>query len=124
HLALYDESDAWARRSIALGERHGDLAADASGWEFIAENAFGRGQWRGAVDAARRDREVGERIGSLDRVAWGSFAEAWGLLIHGELAEARARARAGADLAESIAEGRVIVFLLGILAMSAAHPAL
>ena len=76
HLLLYDDSDRWARTAIALGERKQSPVAIASGNEFLAENAAGRGLWDETLAYAAKDREHGTRIGSRAREAWSEFCRA------------------------------------------------
>ena len=118
HLARFEESDGWARRSIALGERHNAPSAIASGYEFLGENAMNQGRWRDALDAGTKDREIGERIGSRDRAGWGRFIEALALHVSGDLRGAEERARAGLAISESIGEERLAVFLRTTLALA------
>jgi predicted ATPase len=106
-LARYDDSNAWARRSIALGERKHDPHAVAVGYEFLAENASNRGHTAEALECAARDREIGRKIGSLDRQAWSWFPTALAHLIRGE-DEAALRAIGNCvDLCERIGERRL-----------------
>ena len=73
HLLAYDESDRWARASIELGERRDFPVGTAMGYEFLAENAAGRGHWQDALRYAALDDEHGRKTGSLARIAWSGF---------------------------------------------------
>ncbi len=116
HLTQYRQSQKWARRAIALGERKNFPLAVALGYEFLAEDAYGQGYWSEALDYAARDREIGEKIGALDRVAWAEMCRANALYGRGELQLALETSQAGLALAERIADGRVAVLLGSVLA--------
>ena len=114
HVTQFDQSEAWARRSIALGERKGYPSAIATGYEFLAEDAVAQGNWATALDCSARDREIGEKIGALDRVAWAEWCGAWALYGRGDLSQALTATLAAQALAERIGEWRVGV-LIGVL---------
>jgi len=115
HLARYDESDAWARRSIALGERKHDPLAVAVGYEFLAENASSRGHAAKALEYAARDREIGVKIGSLDRQAWSCLPTAIAYRILGETEAAGAAIRSCIELCQRIGERRLEFMLRAIV---------
>jgi tetratricopeptide (TPR) repeat protein len=116
HLTQYRQSQEWARREIALGERKNFPLAAAVGYEFLAENAINQGHWSEALDYATRDREIGEKIGALDRAAWAEMCRANALYGRGELSSAFETGQAALALAERIGEGRVAVLLGSLLA--------
>ncbi len=116
HLTQFAESEAWARRSIALGERKNHPLAMAAGFEFLAENANNQGHWSEALACAARDRDIGDKIGALDRVAWAEFCRAEALYGRGDLPQALEAAQVALALAERIGEGRVAVALGSLLA--------
>ena len=120
HLIQLDESDRFARASIALGERKDFPDAIALGSEFLAENAHGRGQWDDALRYALRDREEGRKIGALARVAWSGFPRTAALHARGRLAEARAEALSTLALAEQIGENRLATWTDPAIALVAA----
>jgi class 3 adenylate cyclase/tetratricopeptide (TPR) repeat protein len=120
HLLAYAESDGWARKSIAFGERKNFPHAIANGYEFLAENAAGRGLWAATLDYAERDREFGTKSGSLARVAWSEFAAVQALHGQGRLAEAQASAQSALRLCERIGEFRLATWLEPSLAIIAA----
>ena len=107
HLARYDESDGWARRAIALGERVGHPLSIAAGYEFLAENASRRGDLADAMAFAKRDREIGLKHGSLDRVAWSCFPVALAQRASGDLDAALATMRECLDLCRKLGERRL-----------------
>ncbi len=111
HLMQYDKSDRWARASIAIGERKQFPLAIASGNEFLAENAAGRGLWSEALAFAALDAQEGRKIGSLARVAWSEFCRVQALHGMGELAEAYTVALAALAICERIGEGRLATWL-------------
>ncbi len=111
HLLLYDESDRWARATIALGERKSFGFARAIGNEFLAENAAGRGLWSETLAFAERDRDEGRKIGSLARAAWSGFCHATGLYGKGDLGGAKTAALAALELAEQIGEERLATWI-------------
>ncbi len=117
HLLFYAESDGWARKSIAFGERKNFPHAIANGYEFLAENAAGRGQWKDATEYTARDREFGAKSGSLARVAWAEFAGVQCLHGTGELAAAQAAAQSALAVCEQIGEARLATWLVPTLAM-------
>jgi tetratricopeptide (TPR) repeat protein/transcriptional regulator with XRE-family HTH domain len=111
HLTQFDESRAWARQSIALGERKNFPRAVAVGYEFLAENATKQGHWDEALEYAARDREIGEKIGALDRIAWAEMCRTEVSLGRGELLLALETGQAALALAEEIGETRVAVLI-------------
>jgi tetratricopeptide (TPR) repeat protein len=115
HLTQFDKSRAWARQSIALGERKNYPLAIAIGYEFLAENANNQGNWGEALECAASDREIGEKIGALDRVAWAEMCRTEALYGRGDLLLAFETGQTALALAERIGEGRVAVLLGDLL---------
>jgi tetratricopeptide (TPR) repeat protein len=111
HLARFDESDAWADRLIRLGESSGHTFAAAVGHEYLAENANACGRFERGEEHAHLDRQLGERIGSLDRMGWADFSLAWAHWGLGDLELAEATARSGLELADRIGDQRLAVLL-------------
>ena len=62
HQGLFDEANRWAKRAIAFGEKHNLLLAQAIGYEFLGENAWGTG--RGTRASSTRRRSGPSRPGS------------------------------------------------------------
>lgn len=110
HTLEYDISNAWARRSIALGERKNIPEAIAMGYEFLSENAFNRGEWDDAIRFAAQNRDIGLKIGSRARVSWANFALAAALLGKGELRAAERASREGLEIAEQLGETRLAIW--------------
>jgi tetratricopeptide (TPR) repeat protein len=112
HLGLYDVADDWARRTIAYGERHNVLNAQAIGYEFLGENAWGKSEWRDGLAYADREREIANRLHSRERLAW-SYVYAGAAYIGLEdYARAREELGTGIALAESIGERRLLILML------------
>lgn len=111
HLARYDDSDLWARMGIALGERKGDPYAESLGYEFLGENAFGRGWWRKALEYSAHERALADKMGALARRAWAEFTHASALYGMGALRQAEQVTRAAIELCEQIGEGRLATWL-------------
>jgi tetratricopeptide (TPR) repeat protein len=120
HLVRFAEGDRWARKCIAMGERERYPEAIATGYEFLAENAFNRGRWDEALAYAAQDREQGSRCGSLARVAWSEFCRVNALYGKGELRMARDAAQAALASSEQIGETRLATWLEPCVALAAA----
>jgi tetratricopeptide (TPR) repeat protein len=117
HLARFDESDAWADRLIRLGESSGYTYAAALGHEYLAENAINCGRFERAEEHARLDRQLGERIGSIDRMGWADFALAWANLGLGNLELSEQTVRHGLELADRIGDQRLALLLMSTLVL-------
>jgi tetratricopeptide (TPR) repeat protein len=115
HLGRFEDSDRWAERLIRLGESSGYTFAVAAGHEYLAENANARGVFERGAEHALLDRQLGERIGSLDRIAWSRFSSAWAQAGLGELELAEETVREGLDLAERIGDERLVVLATSTL---------
>ncbi|MGI8930971.1 MAG: ATP-binding protein, partial [Sphingomicrobium sp.] len=112
HLTLFDDSDRWARACVALGERTNFPTIIAGGYEFLGENAAGRGHWDDAMAFGRKDREHGEKSGSLARVAWSQFCELQAQYGKGELVAGYATAAEALELCEQIGENRLATWIV------------
>lgn len=117
HLLAYDASDACARACIDLGERRDYREGFSFGYEFLAENAAGRGRWRDAMHYAELDEVHGRRTGSLARVAWSGFGRTQALWGFGRLTEARDGIVAALCLCDQIGEQRLATWLESFLAL-------
>jgi tetratricopeptide (TPR) repeat protein len=117
HLGLIDQSMEWAQACVALGERENNPFATAVGYEFLAEDLYFLARWEEGIECALKDQEIGEQIGSLDRVAWSGFAHSVSLFGQGRLAEARRLAETRLALAEQTGDHRLIVWYQGLLSM-------
>jgi tetratricopeptide (TPR) repeat protein len=112
-----DQSMAWARRSIALGERKNYPFAQAIGHEFLAEDSFVLGNYRDCLSYAARDKEIGEKIGATSRIGWAEASRAYGFHGLGELANALTSAQASYSIAERINDVRLMIFSRTKMAM-------
>ena len=111
HLALFDDADRWARRSIAYGRAHNVPLAEAIGYEFLGENAVGSGKWREGLEYALREREIADRLHSRERHAW-SHLYAGDCARHlGETARSEEEYRVGIELATAAGERRLGLLL-------------
>jgi tetratricopeptide (TPR) repeat protein/predicted Ser/Thr protein kinase len=110
HLGRYEDSNHWARTTIALGESKEFPAAISIGHEFLSENAFLQGDWKMALYHADQNYRVGEKIGWLARIAWSGFAKLATYRALGNLHAAQSEGRSGLRIAEDIADRRLVVW--------------
>ena len=85
--------------------------AVALGYEFLGENASGRGDWEDVLAFAAKDAEQGRKAGALARIAWSEFCRVQGLHAKGELAGGSAAVIAALELCEQIGEERLATWL-------------
>ena len=83
-----------------------------AGYEFLGENAGARGHWDDTLAFGAKDRELGEKTGSLARVAWSSFCDVQAWHGKGELGAAHAAASTAIELCERIGEVRLATWLV------------
>ena len=112
HLGLFSDSDAWARRSIEFGIAYRIPSAEASGYEFLGENAVCTGEWSAGLVSAAREQEISSRIQSRERMAWTYLVVSNCRYRLGELAEAEREAIKGIALATAIGESRLAALLI------------
>jgi tetratricopeptide (TPR) repeat protein len=115
HLTRIEESMAWARRAIALGERTGYLEAKRIGYEFLAEDSSLVGLWDDTLHFAALNREIGERLGSLFDMAWADYPRALGELATGRLREAEATTRGALVMTDRVGDQRLGCFHRSLL---------
>jgi tetratricopeptide (TPR) repeat protein len=120
HHGLYDESDRWARRGIAFGEKHNVLFAQASGYEFLGENCIHRGTYAAGLEHAQREIEIADRLHSRERRAWVHFYSAQCRMFLGEIEQAEREFLDGIAIAEAIGENRVLSLMRPSLAVTQA----
>jgi tetratricopeptide (TPR) repeat protein len=120
HLLQFAESDHWARECIALGERRKFPEAIAGGYEFLGENCSARGLWEEGLRFGIKDREFGEKAGSLTRIAWAEFSIAQSTHGLGRIADAREAAEHGLALCEQIGESRLATWMGPMIAIACA----
>ena len=120
HYGLYDESNRWARRAIAFGEKHNVLFAQAAGREFLGENCIHTGHYTKGLEHAQRELEIAERLHSRERRAWIHYYSAQCRLGLGESEQAEREFLDGIALAEAIGENRVLSLMRPTLAVAQA----
>jgi tetratricopeptide (TPR) repeat protein len=113
---LCTDSDHWARRAVEFGEAHEYPAAEAVGYEFLAENAAVAGNWTEGLRYAAREREIAERIRSRERWAWTCLPVGYCHAALGDLASAESELRRGLDIADEIGENRLNLLIRAPLA--------
>ena len=111
HLALFDDADQWARRSIAYGRGHNIPLAEAVGYEFLGENAVGSGKWREGLEYAAREREIADRLHSRERWAWSRLYAGDCARLLRDTERAREEYLAGIELATETGERRLGLLL-------------
>jgi tetratricopeptide (TPR) repeat protein len=109
HLALYEESMVWARKTIELADKHDMPALAALGHEFISEDSNVLGNFHEAERAALLNRALGERSGAMDRVGWATFVLTHIYCHLGDLDRAIEEGRRAVALARKLGETRLEV---------------
>ncbi len=120
HLMALDQSDEFARMSIALGEQRRYPEATAGGYEFLAENCAARGHWDDALRFAALDEAYGRKSGSLARVAWSAFPRAAALYGQGRLVAARDAGLESLNICDELGEHRLATWLEAIVVFALA----
>lgn len=113
HYGLFEESNAWARRAMELGERLNISFTQAMGWEFLGENAIHLGEYAKGLEYSGREREIVERIHSRERRAWTHFVAAMCAWRSGDPARSDREYSDGIAIAEASGERRVGNLLKG-----------
>jgi tetratricopeptide (TPR) repeat protein len=121
HLADFEESDRWNLRNVDLGEANDNPGVTAVGFEGLMENAFMRGDWCTCLEHVARHRELGEKVGSSDRLAWNHIGLAFANYGLGNLAEAEVACDDGLEIGERLGDERLATFLAGWKALVAAE---
>jgi eukaryotic-like serine/threonine-protein kinase len=121
HLGLFRDADAWARRAVEFGVAHGVLAAEALGYEFLAEDSTLSGDSQAGLEYAQKERDIADRIHSRERRAWTSLVVGICAGRRGETDLAERDMREGLGLAEMIGERRLEALLLVNLAIVIAN---
>ena len=117
HILETDQSNDWARECIKVGEDFDNPVPIAVGNEFLAENAFFVGNWMDAISFAERDREIGDKVGAQDRIAWAGYCYTSALFGQGRLNEANYSTETCLELAEQIGEHRLAILVRTLLSM-------
>jgi tetratricopeptide (TPR) repeat protein len=115
HYGLYDESNHWARRAIAFGEKHNILFAQASGIEFLGENCIHTGDFKAGLEYAEREIAIANKLHSRERRAWTHYYTAQCRLLLGEIELAEREFLDGIALGEAIGENRILGLIRPIL---------
>jgi tetratricopeptide (TPR) repeat protein len=92
------------------------LTLTSAGHEYHAENFAFMGHWEAALEHARIDREIGEKTGLLDRVAWGGLSIMWACRGLGRLGEAVEAGRQSLEMAEASGDRRLAILASAELA--------
>ena len=111
HSGLFDDADGWARHAIAFGEKHNILFAQATGTEFLGEDAVHKGNYEESLQLAQREAEIAEKLHSRERRAWTHYYAGGAYLFLGQVERAVEEYQHGVTLAELIGEQRVLVLL-------------
>ena len=111
HYGLFAEADRWAWRAVKFGTTHNVGFAEATGYEFLGEDAIHKGEFEAGLEYADREIEIANRLQSRQRLAWAQFikGQCRGFLGQNELAEQEFHA--GIKLAEAIGENRALLLL-------------
>lgn len=123
NYALYDLADGWARRNVEFGIAHDVLFAQASGYEFLGENAILKGEFQAGLGYAQLEFEIANKLHSRERHVWVHFIAAMGSFHTGDFERAEREFTEGIALAESIGELRGGSLLKGNFAILQADKA-
>lgn len=121
HYGLYTEADRWARRAVEFGVKHNALFSEATGYEFLGENAIHKGEYEAGLEYAAREIELANKLQSRQRRAWAQLVVAQCRNLLGQTEQAEQEFLAGITLAESIGEDRALTLLRANLAVVQAN---
>ncbi len=121
HYGLYNEADRWARRAVEFGVKHNALFSEATGYEFLGENAIHKGEYEAGLEYAAREIELANKLQSRQRRAWAQLVVAQCRNLMGQTEQAEQEFLAGITLAESIGEDRALTLLRANLAIVQAN---
>jgi tetratricopeptide (TPR) repeat protein len=121
HQGLFDEADRWAEKAVAFGERQSLLWAQAVGYEFLGENAWGTGAWEAGLEYAEKERALAARLHSRERRAWTYVVTGTCCLLLGQTEKGAEELTAGLALAEAIGERRLALLLRPFVAIAQAR---
>jgi predicted ATPase len=107
HFGLFADADRWAKRSLDFGLRHNVLFAQATGYEFMGEDAVHSGNFEYGLECAEHELEIANRMQSRERRAWRHYYAAQCYASLDRTAEAEREFTEGIALAEAIGENRV-----------------
>jgi tetratricopeptide (TPR) repeat protein len=117
HYGLYDEANRWARRTIAFGEKHNTLFAQATGYEYLGENSIHTGNYEKGLEYAQREIEIANRLHSRERRAWVHFYSGHCHFFLDHIERAEQEFLDGIRLAEAIGENRALSLFTSSLAV-------
>jgi tetratricopeptide (TPR) repeat protein len=120
HLGLYEIADGWARRAVVFGERRQVLYAQAAGYEFLGENAWGKAEWEKCLEYGEAERRLAERLHSRERLSWVSAYTASAYMGMGQVQRAVEEFTNGLSLAEAIGDRRLALMLHAHLGLAKA----
>ncbi|HSQ18922.1 MAG TPA: hypothetical protein VLR92_00975, partial [Blastocatellia bacterium] len=123
HYGLYVEADNWARTNVEFGRRHNLLFAEATGYEFLGENAVHKGEFKMGLEFAEREFEIADKLHSRERRVWTHFVAAMCSFFLGDSARSEREYTEGIALAELIGELRGAALLKGNYAILLADKA-
>ncbi|HKR21744.1 MAG TPA: hypothetical protein VJS17_04075, partial [Pyrinomonadaceae bacterium] len=116
HSGLYTEADRWARAAIEFGVKHKALFAEATGYEFLGEDAIHKGEYEAGLEYAAREMEIATKLQSRQRKAWAQLIIAQCRSHLGQREVAEQEFLSGIALADSIGENRASLLLRANLA--------
>ena len=87
------------------------MLAQATGYEFLAENAVCWGEWDASFRLTAKNRELADKIGALNRQAWSEYPRTVALWGKGRLTEAYQVAQSALELCERIGETRLATWI-------------
>jgi len=111
HYGLYIEADRWARCAVDFGVKHNALFSEATGYEFLGEDAIHQGEYHAGLDYAAREIEIANKLQSRQRRAWAQLVVAQCRRMLGENEQAEQEFRSGIELAEAMGENRALLLL-------------
>lgn len=111
HYGLYTEADRWANRAIEFGVKHNALFSEATGYEFLGEDAIHKGEYHAGLEYAAREIEIANKLQSRQRRAWAQLVVAQCRGRLGEYEQSEREFLTGITLAEEIGENRALLLL-------------
>ena len=112
HYGLFEDSNVWARRAVEFGNTHDIPFAQASGYEFLGENAYSMGNYTAGIEYGAQETEIIDtKLHSRERRAWAYLITATCALGLGDLERSEHDFTAGFALAEAVGELRVKTIL-------------
>jgi tetratricopeptide (TPR) repeat protein len=123
HLGRYADADRWADQALHFGQRHNVLFAQASGLEFLGEDAIHKGEFTAGLAYAEQELAIVEKLQSRERRAWTQFTVAMCLFFTGDIDRAEREFTSGIEIAASVGERRCASLLKANLAVLKAEKA-